>query len=144
MPDSHGAVPLPARAGSRADVEPTEHDSLLLILNRDLTAAAIPSVRAANLDLPESDGGLGGHPASWAMIWNFALTFEVRAYEEGTGRPLDGEVARRRVREAMANGSMQQFHLRDTPSVPDDLLSGPPESRNRTLRNRRYSTATRS
>ncbi len=57
-----------------------------LILNRDLTPADVPTPRYAELEPPDR-----GHPAAWARLWRFALTFDPEAYAEHAGTELDGE-----------------------------------------------------
>ena len=85
----------------------------MLVMNRDLTAAQVPTVRASDLEPFESHVGGSGHRAGWARIWHFARTFDVAAYSEGTGTPLDGDDALRRVREAASSPTLRTLHLRD-------------------------------
>lgn len=57
-----------------------------LILNRDVTPADVPTARYAELEPPD-----GGHPAAWADLWRFALSFDSEAYSKHTGTEFDEE-----------------------------------------------------
>jgi hypothetical protein len=75
-----------------------------LILNRDVTSADVPAARYAELEPPN-----GGHPAAWAQLWRFALTFDPEAYAKHAGTELDGEALLQRAEAQLAtDGSVSR------------------------------------
>jgi hypothetical protein len=68
-----------------------------LILNRDLTPADVPTARHAELEPPD-----GGHPAAWAKLWRFALSFDPEAYAKHTGVEFDVEALVQRAEAQLA------------------------------------------
>lgn len=67
-----------------------------LILNGDLRASHVPTVRCAELEPFE-----GGHRAAWAKVWRFALTFDPDGYAAATGAKMDWERVLDRLRTQM-------------------------------------------
>ena len=83
-----------------------------LIFNRDLTAAHVPDVRVIDLEPPG-----GCHPAAWARVWRFALTFDPEGYAEATGVELDAAASLEEARSRAASGALVTMHLRELRSA---------------------------